>query len=265
MSERPKLVIVPGDARSAHLKLSRAVRDEYGLPTLGKPCVAYALDGNLGAAARHKAAFVIAIECRALGLTRTRPAMCSANGHARSDTRSGSRMSVLFATLRKDRRAAAGATTPPESSRSRARTPFEVLGPVCAELGCPANCPAYAGRPPAAYADKGSNSSTGSAGPIGSAVAATTVPIDVYRALCDSSTNADSPPGHPSSQATRNSANSPGRSRTPRRQQPSPPRPVNGLLAEYEPGSGSGPHAHDRNHPVTKGSSSSSSPLLYPQ
>ncbi len=58
------------DRQLRALEAVRHVEVEYGLRTASlKPCIAFLLDGNIGGATRHEAAFVIAIDCRRMGLT----------------------------------------------------------------------------------------------------------------------------------------------------------------------------------------------------
>lgn len=58
---------MPADDVVGLLEAVRLVAKEYGIPTGElKPCIAQLLDGNLGGAARHDAAFVIAVEMREL-------------------------------------------------------------------------------------------------------------------------------------------------------------------------------------------------------
>jgi len=55
------------------LEATRRVAHSYGLPaSVVKPCVAFLLDGNLGATGRHDAAFVIAADLRGAGLDRAK-------------------------------------------------------------------------------------------------------------------------------------------------------------------------------------------------
>src|SRR4051794_21970145 len=60
------------ERQEAILATVREVAAEYGLDTtMLKPCIAFLLDGNIGGAGRHEAAFIIAIECRRIGLSET--------------------------------------------------------------------------------------------------------------------------------------------------------------------------------------------------
>jgi hypothetical protein len=67
---RPQLVVVRSELQLRALEAVRVVAAEYELVAANlKPCVAFLLDGNIGGASRHDAAFVIAIESRRLGLS----------------------------------------------------------------------------------------------------------------------------------------------------------------------------------------------------
>ncbi len=127
------------------LEAVRLVAREYGVPTGQlKPCVAFLLDGNLGGAARHNAAFTIAIELRRLGLEEPRVA----EALSRWSRKVGYRPSDAKRALR-----SAFEKTPdgkwryfPPGLHKRSRVYAETLKPTCDAIGCPANCPAMAGK-----------------------------------------------------------------------------------------------------------------------
>jgi hypothetical protein len=127
----------------AALEAVRLVADEYGIPTGDlKTCIAYLLDGNL-TGDRHKCAFTIAIELRRLGWE---PAAVEA-ALARWAKKIGYRVrdaqrAVKNAFLKKPD--GQFKYYPPGLRKSGVYK--QVLEPVCSEVGCPANCPAFAGK-----------------------------------------------------------------------------------------------------------------------
>jgi hypothetical protein len=243
MTTRPDLRVVGDDITVKALQALRMMRLDYGLPKLGKPCVAYVLDGNLGAAI-HKAAFIIALECRDLGcdekeairiLTRWAPRVEFRQSRIPGIVRSA------YATVPGGawKYHAAGVTKRPGSHA------HEVLAGTCETLGCPANCPAF---------EKAHR------GPGGEGVEQFEllgwpgylkrkrhgVAIDVYRALCEFEGIHGFAHGSQLRISYRVIAKITGRSDASSVGDNLDRLLDHGLLAEFVRGSGSGPHAHDR-------------------
>jgi hypothetical protein len=142
VNEHPKLSVVRPDYCVPALEALGPVASEYGLPNLKKPCVAFLLDGNIGGAARHEAAFIIAVELRALGLTE--------NEAERVLTRWAKKVGFSRRRATQPIKNAYAKTASgtwryyaPGVIKRAGTLAFNVLQPVCADVGCPANCPAY--------------------------------------------------------------------------------------------------------------------------
>jgi hypothetical protein len=124
----------------------RLVAADYGFATADlKPCIAFLLDGNIGGAARHEAAFVIAIECRRMGLSAgdTHDVLrrfASRIGYGHRDA-----ARAVDSAYRKDAKGnyryhPPGVTKKPNTLYGR------LLGPICADVDCPARCAPLAAR-----------------------------------------------------------------------------------------------------------------------
>jgi hypothetical protein len=124
------------------LEAIRPVGRDYGLATTKlKPCIAFLLDGNFTASSR-KCAFVLAIELRGQGFERDRVEdilgrWASKAGVPLSETRSALKSAFLRRPDGVYRYHPPGVTHKPSGIYA------EVLKPLCDELGCPANCPAF--------------------------------------------------------------------------------------------------------------------------
>ncbi len=245
MSEkRPKLSVVPSpEAQERILSALSHVRADYGLPTLAKPCVAAVLDGDLAGAQRHEAAFIIAIECRDLGLTEAETKRVLVRWAASIGYRSREACRVIDGAYRT--RAGGGwRYHPPGLTKKEGTFAHRVLAPHCADVGCPANCPRYQGV---------------RQGPRGETYRQFerlrwpqtlkrqrhAAAIDVYRAVCDLEDELGVAPGRPLLTSSARLAELAERDRS-HILENLRVLYTRGLLATFERGSGSGPNAHDR-------------------
>jgi hypothetical protein len=130
----------------AALESVRCVAAEYGLqPGDLKPCIAYHLDGKEPFCDRHKIAFAIAIELRRIGRTPKETEAALAVW-----------ASKIGYPVRHAQRAVKSAFAKTSTGKWRYHPPgldkrpgtgyFETLQPICAAVGCPALCPAFAGK-----------------------------------------------------------------------------------------------------------------------
>jgi DNA-binding transcriptional ArsR family regulator len=127
------------------LEAVRSVAAECGIPTGDlKPCIAYLLDGNLTARERD-CAFTLAIELRRLGYSREQ-VQARLERWART---------IGWKTRNVDGAVKSAFLTkpdggwryqPPGVKHKPGGTYDRVLGPVCRDVGCPANCPAFSGK-----------------------------------------------------------------------------------------------------------------------
>jgi hypothetical protein len=137
---RPLSVVRSEDQQQRALEAVRPVAAEYGIATgVLKPCVAFLLDGNVGGAGRHDAAFVIAIECRRIALTESEAETvlriwAPKIGYRTSEARRAIRSAYAKKKDGSWKYYPPGVTKKPGSLYDR------VLGPICADVGCPANC-----------------------------------------------------------------------------------------------------------------------------
>jgi hypothetical protein len=129
-------------AAEADLRALEAVKfyaERYGLRAEAmKPCIACLLDGNLGAAPRHEAAFCIAIELRRMGVEQS---------EARTIIRDwGWRIGYPKRTAERgvqsafQREPSGEYKYRPPGLRKQSPRYRNVLAPLCAEIGCPENC-----------------------------------------------------------------------------------------------------------------------------
>jgi hypothetical protein len=133
---------VPPDDAIRALEALSLVRGEYGLPDLRKPCIAYVLDGNLGGANRHDAAFVLALELRALGRTQAQTdellvGWAEKIGYSHNAATKATRSAYMKGPGGEYKYFSPGRTKKPGSAAAK------VLSPTCETVGCPANCPAF--------------------------------------------------------------------------------------------------------------------------
>lgn len=124
------------------LEAVRLVAPEFGLDASDlKPCVAYLLDGNLGGAGRHDAAFVLGLELRRMGLNEhemEQPVRQWARG-----LDYGEREAVRNARdAYKKRGDGTYRYFPPGLKKGPRAT--SVLGAICTDVGCPEQCPPLA-------------------------------------------------------------------------------------------------------------------------
>jgi hypothetical protein len=132
------------DTQLLALQALRLVAAEYGLTNLKKPCLAFVLDGNIGGAARHQAAYIVAISCREMGLSEAeteRVLVRWARKIGYSPQKACRAIANAFAKLP----GGEYRYFPPGLTKRPGSVAFAVLAPICAEVGCPANCPAYMG------------------------------------------------------------------------------------------------------------------------
>ena len=141
-----RLSLVRSEVQLRALEAVRPIADEYGLAAGAlKPCIAWLLDGNIGGAQRHEAAFVIAIECRRLRLSETETGRVLARwakkiGYCESDARRAIGNAYGKASGGKHwRYHAPGLEKKPGGLYDR------VLGEICRDVGCPANCAPFQG------------------------------------------------------------------------------------------------------------------------
>ena len=221
---------------------------EYGIPTGElKPCVAVLLDGNLGGAERHTAAFIIAMECRRIG-------------HDEADTERVLSRWARRIGYREARRPARHQERPPEnrgrqvalpprpdSPRSWAAPTRSCNPPARTPVaGCPANCAPLAHlRGDARYAAETYLRFTKLGWPTALRQHRHEAAVDYYRALCELERQRGIGYGLPLFVTYRQLAE-----RAHRAYQKAGAAltvlQTLGLLETFEPGSGSGPHARDR-------------------
>jgi hypothetical protein len=133
----------PGDIEA--LEAVRLYGERYGVPSGAlKSCIAYLLDGNLGAAARHDAAFCIAIELRRVGLDdeaarRVLRDWAWRIGYAKRAAERG-------VTSAYSRKPSGQFRYRPPGIHKRGPVYAMVLSPLCAAIGCPANCLPFAAQ-----------------------------------------------------------------------------------------------------------------------
>ena len=208
-----------------------------------KPCVAVVLDGNLGGADRHEAAFVVAIECRALGLDEAATADVLAAWARKIGYRERDATRAIRNAFAKDSRGR-WQYHPPGLTKRPGTTFGRVLAPTCADVGCPQNCG------PLADVYRGPQSETFEkfkrlGRPTFLRRKRLDAAVDFYGALCELEAMRGIAPGGP----VRASYAQLGKAaeRHPTKAGKNLDRLlVLGLLAEFEHGSGSGPYARDR-------------------
>jgi len=247
VTERSHLSVVRSSVETQEHALSalRLVSDEYGLPALKKPCIAFLLDGNIGGAERHEAAFIIAIECRACGLTANETERVLVRWANKIGYRERTACRAINNAYAKN--AAGGWRYFPPGLVKRPNTvAFRVLAPICTDVGCPQNCPAY------------QNVSRGPRGESFRRFEQLRWPqalrqehrgggasIDFYRAICELEDERGFAPGVPLMTSSAQLARLAGRDRR-HAMDNLHILFTRGLLRRFERGSGSGPKAHDR-------------------
>ena len=127
------------------LEAVRVVSKKLGIASADlKPCIAYHLAGHEALASQHKVLFTLAIELRRLGWTAERVEAVLAE----LVNRSGGRLSAAKGAVRSAFRKKPDGEWRyhPPGLHKQGAVYAEVLKPICDELGCPANCPAFAGK-----------------------------------------------------------------------------------------------------------------------
>ena len=122
------------------------VTGDYGLtPGRVKPCVAYLLDGNSSAQGRHNEAFVLGLECRSIGLDQQAAEAVVARWASKI---SYSHRNAFRAVRDAFKRKPGGEYRyfTPGLVKKPGTVAGQVLAPICADVGCPQNCPPLAGQ-----------------------------------------------------------------------------------------------------------------------
>jgi hypothetical protein len=232
------------DVHMQALYAVRAVADEYGLATANlKPCVAFVLDGNIGGAGRHEAAFVLALELRQMGLDERRAERVLNRWAGKLDYRRASVRGAIKSANKRNPDGSHKYHAPGLNKREGTRA-HSVLAATCASVGCPVNCAPYSNL------RRGSASETFErfeqlGWPAILRKERHAAACDFYRAVCELERRRGFTPGSPLFASYSALAELAGRSPqhagtnlellSQRR-----------LLAFFERGSGSGPHARDR-------------------
>jgi hypothetical protein len=243
VTNRPALTVVSSDFCVPALEALALVAEEYGLPGLQKPCVAMLLDGNIGGAARHEASFIIALECRALGLSeretdRVLVRWAKKIGYSQRDATRPIRNAYAKTAGGEFKYHAPGVI------KKEGTIAYNVLLPICVDVGCPANCPAYRGV---------------HRGPRGESIERFerllwpewlrrdrhAAAVEYYRAIWQLERDRGFAAGAEIRTSTRQLAELAGRDRS-HALDNLRILYTRGLLARFERGSGSGPHAYDR-------------------
>lgn len=121
------------------LEAVRHYTELYGLPSGElKSCIACLLDGNLGAAGRHEAAFCIAIELRRMGLGRQRAESVIARWARSIDYAPNNAARAIKSAYAKNGRGE-WHYRPPGLAKRGPRYQ-QVLQPLCEHLDCPRGC-----------------------------------------------------------------------------------------------------------------------------
>jgi hypothetical protein len=226
----------------APLEAVRHVAAEYGIPSPQlKPCVALLLDGNL-TGDRHKAAFVIAIECRRIGFDEERTARVLRRWAKKIGypQRAACR-AILNAFAREGE---GWRYHPPGLAKKPGTIYAELLVPTCELIGCPANCAPLSGiyRGPRSEGFARFEQ-LGWPGYLRRSRRASDV--DWYRAICEVERERGIAPGGLLFVSYKQLARIAGRDHS-KSGQGMHRLASDGLLREFLPGGGSGPHARDR-------------------
>ncbi len=245
MRQNPRLSVVRGEAQLRALEAVRQVADEYELAAAAlKPCIAWLLDGNIGGTERHAAAFTIAIDCRRMGLNQneTRNVLirwAKKIGYRKSETRGAIQSAYAYTADGKHWR-----YFPPGVNKRPGSRYDRVLGETCRDIGCPANCPPFMHlqRGPRGE-DLGRFEHLG--WPLALRRQRHAAAVDYYRAVCLLERKRGFAAGAVLLTSYAELAGLAGRDK---RHAGENMRVLQtrGLLAEFTRGSGSGPHARDR-------------------
>lgn len=241
---RRDLVVVRTETQLRALEAVPIVADEYGLPQSGlKPCVAFLLDANVGGAGRHDAAFVIAIECRRLELSEAETEKVLVRWSKKIDFVPRQACKAIRSAYAK---APGGGWRyyPPGVGKKPGGRYAEVLGAICADVGCPANCAPFSGL------HRGPRGETFErfehlGWPLVLRKQRHAAAIDYYRAICDLERERGFAAGSMLLTSYRQLGALAGRDA---RHAGENLRVLytRGLLTKFERGSGSGPNARDR-------------------
>ncbi|MEP6978003.1 MAG: hypothetical protein ABI948_08110 [Thermoleophilia bacterium] len=225
------------------LEAVRLVAAEYGIEAARlKPCVALVLDGNLGGADRHEAAFVLAIECRAFGFDEARTAGILAAWAKKIGYRTRDAQRAIRSAFGKDS-AGRWRYHPPGLTKKPGTVYERVLAATCADVGCPAKCA------PLAAVHQGPKAETFArfdrlGWPKFLRRQRRESTLDVYRALCELEHERGIAPGGPIRASYKQLAKLTGRDHSKIGKNLDRLQALG--LAGFERGSGSGPHARDR-------------------
>ncbi len=127
----------------AVLESVRRVARSYGISgSVLKPCVAFLLDGNLGATGRHEAAFAIAADLRGSELERSEIEGVLTRWAMRLGYRVRDCQRAVNSAFAKNADGTFRYHAPGLAKR-RGTKYHAVLAPVCDAVGCPANCPPF--------------------------------------------------------------------------------------------------------------------------
>jgi hypothetical protein len=231
---------VSEDASIRVLEALPRMQNEYGLTKLRKPCVAVLLD--LGAADRHQAAWLIAVEVRDSGYDeevaeRVLRRWGKRIGYSEHDAVRPIRNAFLRDGGGQWKYHGIGLTKKPGTWASN------VLSPICESVGCPARCPAFMrlaeGLDREGYEAFDEIGWTAFFRKKRRAAAA-----DYYKAICTLEEERRFRPGSPLFTSSRHLATLARRDQRHAKENLELLR-AHGLI-EYRPGSGSGPHAKDR-------------------
>ena len=240
-ADRPSLAVVRSETQLRALEALRQMRDDYGLAKLMKPCVAFVLDGN-GGGDRHEQAFIVAIEMRALGLSeketeRVLVKWAKTIGYRERDACRAIRNAYAKTPGGKFRYHAPGLVKREGTRAAR------VLAPTCADVGCPSNCPQFSG---VAQGPRGETFERfeGLRWPEALKRTRHGAAVDIYRAICELEDGRGFAPGAKLLTSTKQLATIAGRDR--RHVLTNLRTLYHRGLCSFTPGSGSGPHARDR-------------------
>jgi hypothetical protein len=138
--KREALHVVHAETQLRALEAVRHVADEYGLATARlKPCVAFLLDGNIGGAQRHQAAFTIAIDCRRMGLSERETGEVLSRWAKKIGHRVREALDPIRSAYAKNPDGS-WKYHPPGVSKRHGSNYDQVLGDICRDVGCPSNC-----------------------------------------------------------------------------------------------------------------------------
>lgn len=243
-ADRPKLSVVPSmETQELALSALALVAAEYEIPDLRKPCIAYLLDGNAGGAERHDQAWLVAVAMRDLGL--------SEKETGRVLDRWAKKICYPVHEARRPLKNAYAKTPSggyryhgPGLVKKPGTKAHTVLAQICADVGCPANCPAFQ------HVERGPKGQTFRhferlGWPEALRRRRNGAAVDIYRAICDLEYARGFAAGTTLLTSTRQLADLAGRDRGHVLENLRVLH-VAGLLRHLKRGSGSGPNAADR-------------------